>query len=94
MDPSQLALQALIDKTEALGWDSPNQLDVLDEAPPNQDAFAIVLMLLTRKPLHPQQVRATMASVWNFGSPTAIKLFAPNKFLFVVPLQTHVNRIL
>jgi hypothetical protein len=53
MDISQLALQAPIDETKALGWDNPEQLEVLDEVPPNQEAFAIVGKLLTLKPLHP-----------------------------------------
>jgi hypothetical protein len=94
MDIPQLALQALIDETEALGWDNPEQLEVLDEVPPNQEAFAIVGKLLTLKPLHPQLVRATMASVWNFAFPLAVEVLGQSKFLFTVPLQSHVDRIM
>jgi hypothetical protein len=42
MDDSQAALQALIDDIEALGWDFPEQLDVLEDAPPDQEAFALI----------------------------------------------------
>ena len=55
-------------KQKHFGWDNPEQLEVLDEVPTNQEAFAIVGKLLTLKPLHPQLVQATMASVWNFAS--------------------------
>jgi hypothetical protein len=94
MDISQLALQAPIDETKALGWDNPEQLEVLDEVPPNQEAFAIVGKLLTLKPIHPQLLCATMALVWNFASPLAIEMLAQNKFLFTVPLQSHIDHIM
>jgi hypothetical protein len=102
MDNSQFDIQALIEETEALGWDSPEQSDVVDEAPPNQEnfaligklLFALIGKLLTLKPLHTQLVRATLASAWNFASPLAVETLAPNKFLFAVPLQSHVDRIL
>jgi hypothetical protein len=42
MDDSQAALQALIDDIEALGWDFPEQLDVLEDAPTDQEAFALI----------------------------------------------------
>jgi len=32
----------LIDDIEALGWDFPEQLDVLEDAPPDQEAFALI----------------------------------------------------
>lgn len=35
MDASQLALQALIEETEALGWDYSEQLDVIEDNPPD-----------------------------------------------------------
>ncbi|GLT67786.1 hypothetical protein SLA2020_400700 [Shorea laevis] len=35
-----------------------------------------------------------MAAAWNFASPLSIEVLASNKFLFTVPLQSHVNRIL
>lgn len=91
---SQFDLQALIEETEALGWDSPEQLDVVDEAPPNQENFALIGKLLTLKPLHTQLVLATLASAWNFAFPLTVETLAPNKFLFAVPLQSHVDRIL
>jgi hypothetical protein len=93
MDPAQIAMQSLIEETEALGWDFPAQLEVADENPPVQEGFAIVGKLLTLKPLHPQLVRSTMAAAWNFASPLSIEVLASNKFLFTVPLQSHVNRI-
>jgi hypothetical protein len=42
MDPSQAALQALIQETKALGWNFPEHLDVIEEPPPNQEAFALI----------------------------------------------------
>jgi hypothetical protein len=94
MDPAHVAMQALIDETEALGWDFPDQLEVAAENPPVHEGFAIVGKLLTLKPLHPQLVRSTMAAAWNFAAPLSIEVLAANKFLFTVPLQSHVNRIL
>jgi hypothetical protein len=35
-----------------------------------------------------------MALVWNFASPLAIEMLAQNKFLFTVPLQSHVDHIM
>ncbi|XP_062166187.1 uncharacterized protein LOC133872627 [Alnus glutinosa] len=93
MDPSQAALQALIVETEALGWDFP-KLDVIEEAPPNQEAFALICKLLALKPINSQLVRATLVATWNFAAPLAIEVLAPNKFLIRVPLQDHLDRIL
>ncbi|GLT65842.1 hypothetical protein SLA2020_382470 [Shorea laevis] len=85
MDPMQEALQSMIEETEALGWDKPEQLDVIEEATPDQEAFALIGQLATLKPLHTQLIRATLASAWNFAAPLAVEVLAPNKFLFVVP---------
>lgn len=52
MDPSQTALQALIEESEALGWDSLEQFDVVEEVQPNQEAFTLIGKLLTLKPLN------------------------------------------
>jgi hypothetical protein len=49
MDPTQIVMQALIDETEALGWDFPEQLEVAAENPPVHEGFAIVGKLLTLK---------------------------------------------
>ncbi|GLT71070.1 hypothetical protein SLA2020_431120 [Shorea laevis] len=35
-----------------------------------------------------------MAAAWSFASPLSVEVLAPNKFLFAVPLQSHVDRIL
>jgi hypothetical protein len=85
-------LQALIEETEALRWDSPEQLDVEDNLP-GHEGFALIGKIISPKPLHAQLVRSTMASAWNFASPLAVENLAPNKFLFVVLLQRHVDRI-
>jgi hypothetical protein len=90
---SQVDLQALIDETEALGWDKPDQLDALVDAPPNQEAFAFVGKALSLKPLHTQLVRATLTAVWSFAAPLAMEVISPNKYLFAVPQQKHVDRI-
>lgn len=71
-------------------WDFP----VLEEAPPNREGFALIGKLLTKKPLHSQLIKATLAIAWKFAAPLAIEVLAPNKFLFVVSLQSHVDRIL
>jgi hypothetical protein len=74
--------------------DFPEQLELVEEAPPNQESFALIGKLLTLRSLHSQLVRDTMASSWNFASPLAVETLAPNKFLFANPLQSHVDRIL
>lgn len=84
---SQVDLQALIDETEALGWDKPDQLDALVDAPPNQEAFAFVGKAPSLKPLH------TLTAVWSFAAPLAMEAIAPNKYLFAVPQQKHLDRI-
>jgi hypothetical protein len=88
----QLDLQALIEETEALKWDSPEQLDVEDNLL-GHEGFALIGKIISPKPLHAQLVRTTMASAWSFASPLAVETLAPNKFLFDVPLQSHVDRI-
>jgi hypothetical protein len=35
-----------------------------------------------------------MATAWSFASPLAVEVLAPKKFLFAVPLQSHIDRIL
>jgi hypothetical protein len=35
-----------------------------------------------------------MATAWNFAAPLSVEVLAPNKFLFTVPLQSHVDRIM
>lgn len=94
MDPSQTALQALIDESEALGWDSLEQFEVVEEVQPKQEAFTLIGKLLTLKPLNSQLVRGTLISAWNFAAPLAVEILAPNKFLFIIPHIDHVDRIL
>ncbi|GLT71494.1 hypothetical protein SLA2020_435080 [Shorea laevis] len=87
-------LQALIDETEALDMDFPVLLEVFEDPPPNHEAFALIGKLLSLKPPHSQLVKSTMATAWNFASPLSVEVLAPNKYLFTVPLQSHVDRIL
>jgi hypothetical protein len=72
----------------------PVQLEVLENPPPNEEAFALIGKLLSSKNIHSQLVKATMATAWNFATPLAVEVLAPNKFLFTVPLQSHIDRIL
>lgn len=78
----QEALHALIEETEALGWDNPEQLDDLADVPSNQEAFALIGKFLSLKPLNTQLVSSTLAIVWNFAAPLSLEVLAPNKFLF------------
>jgi len=94
VDNPKTALEILIDEVDALVWDFPVQLKLLDEAPPNHEGFALIGKLLNTKPLHSQLIRATLATAWKFAAPLAVEVLAPNKFLFAVPLQSHVDRIL
>jgi hypothetical protein len=66
----------------------------LKKPPPNREGFALIGKLLTKKPLHSQLIKATLAIAWKFAAPLAIEVLAPNKFLFVVSLQSHVDCIL
>lgn len=94
MEPSQAALQALIEEIEALGWDFPDQLNVIEDASPNQVVYALISKLITLKPQHTQLVHATLAAAWNFAAPLAVEFLVPNKFLFAVLKQNHVDCIL
>jgi len=76
---SQEALQALIDGTEALGFDHP-VLETIEEPPSNQEAFALIGRLLSLKPVTTQIVRATLVVTWSFVAPIAVETLAPNKF--------------
>jgi hypothetical protein len=90
---SQENLHALIDETEALGFDFP-VLDSIDESPPNQTTFALIGKLLSLKPLNTQTVRATLVAAWSFAAPLTVEFLAPNKFLLGVSTPDHVDRIL
>jgi hypothetical protein len=60
MNQDQLDLQALIEETKALRWDSPEQLGVEDNLP-GHEGFTLIGKIISFKLLHAQLVRTTMA---------------------------------
>jgi hypothetical protein len=90
---SQEALQALIDGTEALGFDHP-VLETIEEPPPNQEPFALIGRLLSLKPVTTQTVRATLAVAWSFVAPIAVETLAPNKFRLGISHEDQLDHIL
>ncbi|GLT53956.1 hypothetical protein SLA2020_271900 [Shorea laevis] len=72
----------------------PAHLEAIDEPSPAQEAYALIGKILSLRPLHSQHVKDTMATAWSFASPLAVEVLAPKKFLFAVPLQSHIDRIL
>ena len=92
MDQSDL--QALIDQTEALGWDKPDHLVPHDGVLAPQDGFAFVGKLLAPKTLNTYYVRSTIMSAWSFATPLTMEILEPNKFLFTVPHESHYHHII
>jgi hypothetical protein len=87
-------IQALIDETEALGWDCPVQLDLLEDTSASRQGFAFLGKLLTLKPPNTHLVRQTLTSAWNFAAPFTIEILSSQKFLFTVPNEAIFNRIM
>jgi hypothetical protein len=87
-------IQALIEETEALGWDSPVQLDLHVDTTASRQGFAFLGKLVTLKPPNTHQVRQTLTSVWNFAAPFTIEILSSQKFLFTVPNEAIFHRIM
>jgi hypothetical protein len=87
-------IQALIDETEALGWDCPVQLDLLEDTSASRQGFAFLGKLLSLKPPNTHLVRQTLTSAWNFAAPFTIEILSSQKFLFTVPNEAIFNRIM
>ena len=92
MDQSDL--QALIAKTEALGWDKPDYLVPHDEVLASQDRFAFVGKLLALKTQNSYYVRSTIMSAWSFATPLTMKILEPSKFLFTVLQESHYHHLI
>jgi hypothetical protein len=61
----------------------------------SQEDFAFISKLLTLKPLiNTYHVHAILSAVWSFAAPLSMEVLAPNKFLFTVPLESHLTRII
>jgi hypothetical protein len=88
----QEALQALINETEALGWDEPTKLVALDTATTPPQGFAFIGKLFG-KPQNFNQVRATLFTSWNFAIPLSIEVLDQNKYLFIVSHENHYKNI-
>jgi hypothetical protein len=56
-------IQALIEEIEALGWDSPVQLEKHEDNPASREGFAFIGKLLTLKSPNTHQVRQTLTYV-------------------------------
>jgi hypothetical protein len=87
-------IQALIDETEALGWDGPVHLDQLEDSTAARHGFAFIGKLVTLKPPNTHQVRQTLTSVWSFAAPFTMEVLSSTKFLFTVPSEAIYHRIL
>jgi hypothetical protein len=90
----QDALQALIAKTEALGWDNPEELVAHDSSQASQRGFGFIGKLLGPKTHNPFHVRSTLSSVWSFAAPLVMEVMDSNKFLFTVPHESHYQSII
>ena len=88
------ALQAIISKTKALGWDNPDNLVPHDGILAPQEGFAFISKLLTLKSQNIYHVRATLSSVWGFAAPLTMEFMVANKYLFTVPQESHYNSII
>jgi hypothetical protein len=88
----QEALQALINETEALGWDEPAKLVALDTATTPPQGFVFIGKLFG-KPQNFNQVRATLFTSWNFAVPLSIEVLDQNKYLFIVSHENHYKNI-
>jgi hypothetical protein len=91
---SQDVLQSFIAKIEALGWDNPIQLEVHDGKFTAYEGFAFIGKLLSLKPQNTYYVCITLSSVWSFAALLSMEVLAPNKFLLVVPLESHFTNIM
>ena len=56
-------IQAFIEETEALGWDSPVQLESHDVNPASREGFTFIGKLLAPKALNTYHIRQTLCSV-------------------------------
>jgi hypothetical protein len=94
MERIPVTLRELIESTEALDIDRP-QLATIAEAPqPQQGAFTLLGQLISSKPVNPQTVQDTLQHVWKFALPMSFVVVGYHKYLFGVPLQEHVTKIL
>jgi hypothetical protein len=91
---SPFDIQALIEETEALGWDNPVQLEPYDGNSATREGFAFLGKLLALKPPSTHQVRQTLSSVWSFAAPLSLEVLSSSKFLFTVPHEDLFNRIM
>jgi hypothetical protein len=94
MDPLPITLQDLIESTDALDLDCP-QLATIAEAPqPQRGAFSLIGQLIASKPLNPLTVWDTLQHAWKFALPLSFAVVGHHKFLFGVPLQDYVTKIM
>ena len=91
---TQNALQALTAKTEALGWDNPDQLVAHDGILAPQEDFEFTGKLLALKSQNIYHVHATLSLVWSFTTPLTIEVMAPNKYMFTIPQESHYTSII
>jgi hypothetical protein len=89
----QEALHSLIAETEALGWDEPARLVAHDDTP-SQRGFAFIGKILSLKSHNIHNVRSTLVSSWSFIAPFSMEVLSQNKFLFIVPQETHYKSII
>jgi hypothetical protein len=94
MKPISASLQALIESTEALDIDQPQLATVPDTPQPQRGAFSMIGQLISTKPLNPQTVCDTLQHAWKFALPLSFAVVGHHKYLFGVPLQAHVTKIL
>lgn len=94
MEPIPATLQDLIESTEALNIDCPQLATITESPQPQQRAFSLLGQLLSSKPVNPQTVRDTLQHAWKFALPLSFAVVGHHKYLFGVPLQEHVTKIL
>ena len=87
-------IQALIEETEALGWDNPIQLETHDRSSTTREGFVFIGKLLALKPLNTHHVHQTLSSVWSFVAPLSLEDLSSNTFLFTVPHKGYFTRIM
>ena len=87
-------IQALIEGTEALGWDTPVQLESHEGNPASREGFTFIGKLLSLKPPNTHHIRQTLASIWSFAALFTIEILASNKFLFTILNEGLFTRIM
>jgi hypothetical protein len=87
-------IQALIDGTKALGWDTSVQLETHVGNLACREGFVFIGKPLAPKPFNTHNVRQALASSWSFAVPFTIEILASNKFLFIVQNEALFKRII